>query len=764
MAVVEGKAKVTLDSTDPTIKLEKLEKQVLDFKRQLVDLRKQPILDNTKIKAVEGALKKVQKEVKEVRIQTISYQKVLNNLKGTSLKELQAAYRKLNIETSKLDRTTTQYKKNAANMARIRTEIAKVRGEMRGAGTAAKGFGANMKNIASQMFAGGGIIAAVFAFVRLIKGGFKIILNFGKAVSGLGAITGRTTDELSGLTKQAKELGATTAHTATQVIEMQTELARLGFSLREIEDATPAMLDLASAVGVNLADAAQVAGGIIRAFALDTSETKDVVDALVATTNNSGAAFEDYREAVKLSAPIFKAANIDFRTMNLLIGKLADSQIKGSIAGTGLKNLISKLSDESSSLSKELGFSVKNSDDLVRAFKVLKERNIDLTKATELTDERSKAAFLTLIEGVDSADKLALALENLDDNARKTSKAMLDNLSGDATKMKSAWEGFVLSLEDGQGAFTKVSRAITQKGTDILGVLTSINDTSGTTSDRIDRMAEAAENTSPGIKFLSEKFGELLTWLSDVVPGVGFLIQKFKELIGITDSTAKKLTNLRKEEEKLKETTKKTTETVKELSEEEKKLAKQREKDYKERLKANQQLQDQIKLMNVQLIEDERQRAIEEVEIWEEKERRKIESSKASAAIRAEALESLEAVHKQKLQDIDDNHNEKLLDKFNKIQKFLVGQQAQLEQNRDDIIARDLQAISDKFDKQIELAREAAEQETELKDDFLQQVLRNAGFDVFVFQNDPAVDPGIYLANDFQMVAGEQFTKVTTLE
>lgn len=38
--------------------------------------------------------------------------------------------------------------------------------------------------------------------------------------------------------------------------------------------------------------------------------------------------------------------------------------------------------------------------------------------------------------------------------------------------------------------------------------------------------------------------------------------------------------------------------------------------------------------------------------------------------------------------------------------------------------------------------------------DFLQQVLRDAGFDVFVYNNDPAVDPALFLNETFQMVAG----------
>ena len=68
--------------------------------------------------------------------------------------------------------------------------------------------------------------------------------------------------------------------------------------MTEIGNSTPAILDLAAAFGVELADAAMVSGGIIRAFGLDTRETKNVVDSMTATLYNSGAGFEDYREAV----------------------------------------------------------------------------------------------------------------------------------------------------------------------------------------------------------------------------------------------------------------------------------------------------------------------------------------------------------------------------------------------------------------------------------------------------------------------------------
>jgi hypothetical protein len=182
---------------------------------------------------------------------------------------------------------------------------------------------------------------------------------------------------------------------------------------------------------------------------------------------------------MKYVAPVAAAAGIDVETTTALLGKLADSMISGSLGGTALKNLLSVLSDENSDLAKEVGFGVKNSDDLIRAFDILATKNIDLSKATQLTDERSKAAFLTLISNTDALKKLTRELENSDGAADKLADTMQDNLKGDLTTLRSAWEGFILSLNKGQGEFSNVARGITQMTTSLTGFLTKLNQGKG---------------------------------------------------------------------------------------------------------------------------------------------------------------------------------------------------------------------------------------------------------------------------------------------
>ncbi|KKK66496.1 hypothetical protein LCGC14_2963530, partial [marine sediment metagenome] len=68
-----------------------------------------------------------------------------------------------------------------------------------------------------------------------------------------------TAAEMAKLTNQAKELGRTTSFTAVQVGGGMENLAKAGFSPREIEQSISSVLDLARATGIELPEAAHAA-------------------------------------------------------------------------------------------------------------------------------------------------------------------------------------------------------------------------------------------------------------------------------------------------------------------------------------------------------------------------------------------------------------------------------------------------------------------------------------------------------------------------
>jgi len=656
MAVVEGKAKVTLDGAEAGQSLERLEAKAAELRREIVKTRKEPLLDQKKIKSLQTQLKSVQSETKQIREQTVSYKKVLDNLSGASLNKLNAAYRKLNREVKTLDRNTPNYKKKAADLAKLKTEISKVKKEMRGAGTSSKGFSLSLKNIGSQLFGTLGIIGGISAFVAVLGNALRVMMDFSKASSNLQAIMGLTKEEMKALTDQAKYLGSTTAFTASEVIKLQTELAKLGFAKSEILNSTEAVLALAAATGSELAPAAELAGATLRIFNLDATEMTRVSDVLAKSTTVSSLSMEKLETILPIVGKTADIAGVSLERTAALAGTLTDRGLDASSAATSLRNIFQELSKQG--LTWEEAMQKINS-------------STDKNKtAMNLFGKRAAAAGVILAETKTSTDELTAALENSAGAAREMADVMLDNLSGDITIAQSAWEGFILSLTDGEGVFSKALRSMVQGFTDLLSSLTFFNETNW--SNRLKMLANLF------MDFTEKAFFPIIAAI-EYITGKKFTF-RFKidksakkdvdELNKKTDKTVKTEKQLQKEREKaaasakkdvdeLNKKTDKTVKTEKQLQKEREKAAaaakKQSEaikKAREEEAKANQRLSDQIKQMNVELIQDDYERSLAEIELWNEKEKQKIESSKASAETKNAALEALEALHQKKMLDL----------------------------------------------------------------------------------------------------------------
>ena len=81
-------------------------------------------------------------------------------------------------------------------------------------------------------------------------------------------------------------------------------------------------------------------------------------------------------------------------------------------------------------------------------------------------------SLLTLANNAPKIDVLTESFENSSGAAKQLAETRLDNLAGDTTKLSSAWEGFLLSIEDGTGIFNTIARGIVQATTALLNFIT----------------------------------------------------------------------------------------------------------------------------------------------------------------------------------------------------------------------------------------------------------------------------------------------------
>lgn len=363
---------------------------------------------------------------------------------------------------------TGQHQLNVGNYKSALDGLGKaMQGLMGNAGQLASGLGVGgLGGSFSSLAAGAGpvglAVAAVGGFTAAMVSGVDTAREYQKAVSVLQSITGSTKEGLKELTEQARQLGATTTYTATEVIQLQTELAKLGYSQSDILNMTDSVLYFAQATGASLADASSMTGAALRMFEKDTTDTQEFVDKLAASTTKSALSFSYLDTALSQVSPVANAFGFNIEDVLALLGQLANAGFDASSAATATRNILLNLADANGDLAKSIGHPVKNLDDLVAGLQQLDAEGIDLAKSLELSDKRSVAAFNTFLKGAGDVLELRDALNDTNGTAEEMSKIMGDNLEGDVKSLGSAWDDFMLEINDGQGILRGVVQWLTE--------------------------------------------------------------------------------------------------------------------------------------------------------------------------------------------------------------------------------------------------------------------------------------------------------------
>jgi hypothetical protein len=272
----------------------------------------------------------------------------------------------------------------------------------------------------------------------ILRSAFGIVKDFDQATADLASVLGVTTDQMAALTEQSKELGATTIFTASEVAELQKEYAKLGFTQSEILGVTEATLQLAAATGEDLGQAATVVGSNLRAFGLDVSETQRVVDVMAKAFSSSSLDMEKFTVAMRQVAPVAKNAGYSIEETTALLGTLTDRGVDASSAGTGLRNVFLELAKQGLTFDEAMS-------------KINNSTNKNKTSMELFGKKGATVGAILAASGV-SADLLTEKLNNAGGAAAKMADTQLDTLGGAVKLLISAWEGWILKMNEAGGA------------------------------------------------------------------------------------------------------------------------------------------------------------------------------------------------------------------------------------------------------------------------------------------------------------------------
>ena len=410
----------------------------------------------------ETANKQLRQAVKLLRDTDADYITILARLNSTI--DTNSNYSKKNSDAQTRQKLTVGAYREEVKLAIL--EINKGNNTLRNFGTIAgntgkilntqlaPGFaqiGVGMKTLISGYVGAQAVISGIVKLFTLLREGAGDIVKFEFANSNLAAILGTTSDKIKDLTADAQRLGATTKYTASQATELQIELAKLGFTKKEILDSTSAILRFAQATGAELSEAAALSGAALRMFNADTKDTEQYVSAMAIATSKSALSFSYLATALPIVGPVAKAFNCTIEDTLALLGKLADAGFDASSSATATRNILLNLADGSGKLAKALGKPVKTLPELVNGLQSLKDKGVDLNTTLELTDKRSVAAFNAFLTAADKIVPLRNQITGVESELADMANTMGDNVQGAIANLSSAWEAFMLSFSNTTG-------------------------------------------------------------------------------------------------------------------------------------------------------------------------------------------------------------------------------------------------------------------------------------------------------------------------
>jgi TP901 family phage tail tape measure protein len=369
--------------------------------------------------------------------------------------------------------------------------------------------------VAGAAFTGLGVVIG-----GMIKTGMQFEQTITNAAAKFPGQIRKGTEAFKQLEAAAAKVGAETEFTASQSAEALNFLAMAGFNAEQAIAALPGVVDLATAAQVDLGTATDIATDSLGAFGLATKDPIQgaknlarVNDVLAKTSTTANTSIEDLFEAVKDAAPVATAAGQSLETFGALAGTMANAGIKGSKAGTTLKNTFLALSaptGKAAAALKNLNVKTVDSQGNMRdSITILGE----LKTALQDKGTAERAAALDAIFGKRAIAGVNVLLDAGEEQLRAY-RTQLENSGGAAKDMAATMRGTTQgSLNSLKSAVEGVSIALFQQ-------------TKGPLKEAID---SATKWTRANKDVIGTKLG-------DFVEGVGtalaFLI-KFRKPIGI---------------------------------------------------------------------------------------------------------------------------------------------------------------------------------------------------------------------------------------
>ncbi|WP_445157060.1 phage tail tape measure protein [Halomonas sp. E14] len=403
------------------------------------------------------------RKARELKQQYEGEQRELQRLRG-SMRDVSGVTGSLGNQQREL----AQRVRNAnQQLEQHQSHLRRVAEQQRRAAQASQAYSQSMGRVNRMAGVGaagvGSGLAKGYAASRLLAPG----VSWAEQMSTLQAVGRFSADDerYQALRAQSRELGGSTAFSATEVGSGQEFLLRAGMSAEAIQASMRDVLDLALANNTELGRAADIASNIAGTFKVDMEAEgamARVADILSGTASRANVNLEMLGDTIKYLGGA-EGLDLTMEQAAAMAGLLGNIGIQASQAGTTMRAMMNRLTNArgaGADAIEQIGLKVADANGNLRE---MPEILRDINRATADLGNVERKAILQDIFGAEAGsgmtelveamsagqlDELIRALgESYGENA-EMARVMADNIGGDLKNMRSAWEEVGISVTD----------------------------------------------------------------------------------------------------------------------------------------------------------------------------------------------------------------------------------------------------------------------------------------------------------------------------
>lgn len=402
---------------------------------------------------LSAAIQRQQSELDQLK-QRYASAVIETGKEGAEAKQLEAKIRSLNSELQQNKAKMSEAEQAARDLTSEERSLKSATSEAADGFTVAKGIVAN--------FAADALMAAAQKAKELGRDMVDLGMNFETSLSKVQALSGATSDEMQTLESKARDLGASTTFTASQVADAFGYMALAGWDTQQSIEGIPGVLALAQAGSMDLAAASDLLTDYLSAFSLQASDASMMADVLAYAQGHANTNTEQLGEAFKNCAANCNAAGMDVQTTTAFISELSNQGLKGSEAGTALNAVMRDMTARMKDGAIAVGDTSVQVMDASGNYRDMADIVADVESATAGMGDAEKASALQATFTADSIKGLNLILNagsgelcsfrdqlyQSGNAAQDMANVMTDNLGGDLSEMGSAFEEVGLKVYD----------------------------------------------------------------------------------------------------------------------------------------------------------------------------------------------------------------------------------------------------------------------------------------------------------------------------